>query len=43
MMSSSCGVENIYWWILFMNELCYILICYVSYMLICLLCDMIHG
>jgi len=36
-MSSSYGVENMYWWI-FMNELCYIIICNMSYMLICLLC-----
>ena len=27
----------------FINELCYIIICYVSYMLICLLFDVIHS
>jgi len=37
-MSSSCGVGGF-----FMNELCYTIMCYMSYMLICLLCDVIHG
>jgi len=41
-MSSRCGVNNMYWWIFFMNE-CYIIICYVSCMLICLSCGVIHG
>ena len=27
----------------FMNELCYVILCYMSYMLMCLLCDVIHG